>query len=89
MAILAIEGTKPDGTPYREAFNSYYLAIVQKNKLMKKGYKLQVVEPEMYDRRNATTLRYSRKEKETFLKLKKERRKNELARRRDDRARNR
>ena len=42
---LMLKGTAPDGGEYVEDFNSYYLAIVQKQALAKQGYELEIIEP--------------------------------------------
>lgn len=69
---LTLEGTTLDGKKYREVFNSYYLAVVTKNKLTKLGYDVKIVEPDPLlcgETINGQYPKYTKKEKKAFKKL--------------------
>lgn len=71
---MALEGNKPDGTPYRGTFNSYYLAVCKKQKLVAQGYTLKIVEPKNRGGYLSEPVRYSKKEKAEISELRPRRR---------------
>lgn len=56
MTLLQIE---KDGVHKTKEFNSYYLAVVEKNKLLKKGFKATIVDQKIETRDDRTINRDS------------------------------
>lgn len=66
-----IRGTTPDGKAYEEKSNSYYLAVLLKEKLVKQGYNVKVYEPDTVWDHHAI-VKYNGNERKKFKKFKKE-----------------
>lgn len=66
---FTVEGTSPDGEHYREVFNSYYLAVLCKSELLKKGYDVQLRDPDTIWIHKEST-HYNQRERKTFKKFK-------------------
>ena len=66
---IAVEGARPDGSEFREMFNSYYLAVCRKQELIKKGYSLKIVEPVGFFGYSVGPVKYSKQEKEEINEL--------------------
>ena len=66
---FSIRGTTPDGEAYEEKSNSYYLAVLLKEKLVKQGYNVKVYEPDTVWDHHAT-VKYNGDERKKFKKFK-------------------
>lgn len=51
MGKMLLTGYDIDGMPYSEAFNSYYLAVVKKNEMVKQGCMVELTEIKEGDRK--------------------------------------
>ena len=69
MSKILLTGTTPEGMPYNASYNSYYLAVVQKNKLTKEGYDVMIYEPDISNKslnansRDVNGVKYTKVEK--------------------------
>ena len=66
---FVVRGTTPDGAQYEEKTNSYYLAVLLKEKLNKKGYSVKVCEPDVVWNHRGN-VHYNGSERGEFKKLK-------------------
>lgn len=65
-----IRGTTPDGKHYEEKTNSYYLAVMLKEKLVKEGYDVKVYDPDVVWDHHATVA-YNGDERKKFKNFRK------------------
>ena len=76
MSKILLTGTTPEGTPYNASYNSYYLAVVQKNKLTKEGYDVMIYEPDISNKnlnassRDVNGVKYTKVEKKMIKEMK-------------------